>query len=111
MKKVLSIFAVTMLLALVMAPQQTVAQNSGDEQRAISIARAALTDCLAGAEANLQVTANATFSEGTWKVTFVGGPRCLPGQICPLFLVLLATAELDSNFKVINAQCGATTVE
>lgn len=111
MKRVLSIFAVTMLLAFGVAPQQVNAQTSGDEQHAIAIARAALTDCLAGAEANLEVSANANFNNGTWNVTFFGGPRCLPGQICPLFIILLATAELDENFQVISAQCGTRTLE
>ena len=104
MKHLRILWVVCLFIAATTVSPEATAQT-GDEERAIGVARGALQDCLAGTQSNLEVNANATFGNGTWTVTFFGQPRCRPGEICPLFVILLATAELDEDFNVISTNC------
>ena len=80
--------------------------NPGDEAHAKGKAHSAVVQCIAGSQANLNVSSFAHFNNGEWTVTFYGGPNCPPNTICALYIIHLATVKLDANFKVTSTTCG-----
>jgi len=61
---------------------------------------------LQGLKIGVEVTNNCSNGGGQKQVTFSGGPNCQPGQICPQFIVLVATITFDCYGQIVSAQCG-----
>jgi hypothetical protein len=78
-----------------------------DTGRAEGAARGALAQCLAGESQNLEVTFTTTCDcPGTGiNVVATGGPRCNPNEVCPFFVVLLGTVQLDCDYNVVSSTC------
>lgn len=75
---------------------------------AIGQAHAALAACIAGNQQNLDVQYAAYPNiHGGYTVSVFAGRRCHPGEICPLFIMLIGSIETDANCNVIsvNSRC------
>lgn len=81
-----------------------------NENHAEGVVQSELATCIAQARQNLDINFATTCAcPGTgYSVTVIGTPRCHPGEICPLFAVIVGTAQLDCDFNVISAICGAS---
>lgn len=96
-----------LLAALPAAAQGGPTCNDNHAEAAV---RSELATCIAQARQNLDiqfVTTCACPSAG-YTVNVIGTPRCHPGEVCPLFAVIVGTAQLDCDFNVISATCGST---
>lgn len=50
------------------------------------------------------------FVEGnTYRVQAVAGPRCEGNKICPMYIMLAATADVDCEFNVTATSCARAT--
>jgi hypothetical protein len=108
MKKLLPILAVVALTLATALPAhaQGPACNTGQLQ---GIAESALNTCIAQARQSLDISFEVTCGcpEGPNTVTVFGSPRCHPGEVCPFFIVLVGSVEVDCQGNVISAVCGA----
>jgi len=90
-----------------------------NENQAIAFAKSNpdVQACLQNAKAsNLEVTAHATLSsdcgnEHAYTVQFAGGPKCAPNQICPMFILLVATVDVACDDTVTLETCGAGAIQ
>lgn len=64
-----------------------------------------------GLEINAAATVLATCENGgsSWTVDFWAAPNCPPNKICPMYLVLAASAEVACDNTVTQTWCGAAT--
>jgi hypothetical protein len=79
-----------------------------NEVRAQGATETAIGSCIAASRQSLDLSFSVTCDcPGTgYTVNVFGAPRCNPNEFCPLFIVLVGTAQLDCNFNVISATCG-----
>jgi hypothetical protein len=91
----------TALPALAQAP----ACNEGHLR---GLAEGSLNQCIAQAretyDVSFEITCDCPGSGATINV--FGAPRCHPGEVCPLFLVLIGSVQVDCSGNVISATCG-----
>lgn len=104
-KKICLIAALLLALSAVAAFAQGPTCNTGQAQGAVE---GALNPCIAHARQSFDVSFEVTCDcPGTGiSVNVFGAPRCNPNELCPLFLVLVGTAQLDCNYNVVSATCG-----
>jgi hypothetical protein len=104
-KKICLIAALLLVLSAVAAFAQGPTCNTGQAQGA---AEGALNTCIAHARQSLDISFDVTCDcPGSGiNVNVFGAPRCNPNEVCPLFIVLVGTVQLDCNYNVISATCG-----
>ena len=92
------------LLAALPAFAQGPTCNEGRAQGAV---QGELGSCIASARQNLEISFNVTCDcpGSGYTVNVIGTARCHPGEICPLFAVLVGNAQLDCDFNVISSTC------
>lgn len=112
--RIFSFFAALALMCMftVTTAGQVQAQSTGDLAHAEGVGRSALASCVANLNSNLEIGWQTTLtggecgSGGYYRVSVYGAPRCMPGEICPLFIFLIATADVDCDFNLISVNCG-----
>ena len=79
-----------------------------NEGRAQGATEAALGSCIADSRQSLDISFSVTCDcpGSGYTVNVFGAPRCNPNEVCPLFIVLVGTAQLDCDFNLISATCG-----
>jgi hypothetical protein len=104
-KKICLAAALLLVLSAVAAFAQGPACNTSRAQGAVE---GALSTCIAQARQTYDVSFNVTCDcPGTGiTVDVFGAPRCNPNEPCPLFLVVVGSAQLDCDYNVISATCG-----
>lgn len=105
MRKTLCLTALLFVLTAVCAFAQGPTCDTG---RAQGATESALAQCIAQARQSFDVSFGVTCDcPGTGiTVDVFGAPRCNPNEPCPLFIVLVGSAQLDCDYNVISATCG-----
>jgi hypothetical protein len=105
MRKTICLAALLLVLSAACAFAQGPACDTGRAQGAVE---AALGSCIAQARQTYDVSFGVTCDcPGTGiTVNVFGAPRCNPNEPCPLFIVLVGSAQLDCDYNVISASCG-----
>ena len=104
MKK--SLLALTLILSTALpALAQTSACNEGQLR---GLAEGSLNSCIAHARETLDIGFEVTCDcpGGGATINVFGAPRCHPGEVCPLFIVLVGSVQVDCSGNVISATCG-----
>jgi hypothetical protein len=104
MKKTLLTLALALATAL-----PTLAQTSAcDAGHLQGIAEGALNQCIAHVrqtyDVSFEVTCDCPASGATINV--FAAPRCNPTEVCPLFLILVGSVQVDCQGNVVSANCG-----
>jgi hypothetical protein len=104
-KKICLIAALLLVLSAVAAFAQGPTCNTG---RAQGAAEAALGSCIAQARQTYDISFGVLCDcPGTGiTVNVFGAPRCNPNEPCPLFILLVGSAQLDCDYNVVTATCG-----
>jgi hypothetical protein len=104
-KKICLIAALLLVLSAMAAFAQGPTCDTGRAQGAVA---GALNSCIAQSRQAFDISFSVTCDcPGTGiTVNVFGAPRCNPNEVCPLFIVLVGTAQLDCDYNVVSATCG-----
>ena len=104
-KKICLIAALLLVLSAVAAFAQGPTCDTGRAQGAVE---GALNSCIAQARQSFDISYSVTCDcPGTGiSVNVFGAPRCNPNEVCPLFIVLVGSAQLDCDYNVVSSTCG-----
>lgn len=104
-KKICLVAALLLVLSAAAVFAQGPTCNTSRAQGAVE---GALNTCIANARQSFDVSFSVTCDcPGSGiHVDVFGAPRCNPNEPCPLFLVVVGSAELDCDYNVISATCG-----
>jgi predicted small secreted protein len=105
MKKTIGLTLLLLILSASSAHGQGPVCNTGRAQGAVE---GALSTCIAHARQTYDVSFSVICDcPGTGiTVNVFGAPRCNPNEPCPLFIVVVGTAQLDCDYNVVSATCG-----
>jgi hypothetical protein len=108
MKKTSAVCILAVLLAVLLAVPALAQGPTCNEQRAESIARSELGQCIAaptGPGFFVEVDALCECPEFGITVSAIGRFRCNPNEECPPFGFLIGTVTLDCDYNVIDSVC------
>lgn len=115
MKKVLAVSFVLVALVLCSAVPAS-ADADTNRAKAAALADPTFSQCVNDARQDgfdVDVYAEVSgicFVEGsTYRVQAVAGPKCEGNKICPMYIMLAATAEVDCEFNVTSTECARAT--
>lgn len=115
MKKVFSIFAIGAVVAIASAFTSNTSVEVNDEQRAIAVAKAAITqECgtnTGNADVNVQENficndIDGGFGNMNRTITFTRPVQCPPNQICIQIVEIIGSVVVDCEFNAVEVVCG-----
>lgn len=99
--------AIMALLLMVSGNQLHAQGNNCNEGRAIGLAHSQLNSCAASLGADWNLNWNASPNNlGGYTVYVSGAPKCPPGNICPLIIILVGSVVIDADCNVVEVNCG-----